>query len=135
MPNYTSYKTPEVMRSAKPADVVTQVAAYFGKKTLAELIRFSFDANIVSETTLTPGPNGPVLYETVTRDIATDALLGTKRLEYSYYEDEPRRPIKDIVTKTLNPLGVETSKKTLRHFTMGEYPQVIKEPVEVPIGV
>uniref|UniRef100_A0A6M3LI69 Uncharacterized protein n=1 Tax=viral metagenome TaxID=1070528 RepID=A0A6M3LI69_9ZZZZ len=130
MPNHTTM-TLEQMRAAKPADVVAQMTAYFAKMTLAELIRFSFDASAISATTLTPGPNGPVLYETVTRDIATGAVIETLRLEQDYY---PTGEVKDVVIKKLSPLGAELSKVTLRHYTTGKQPEVVPSAVEEELG-
>lgn len=133
MPNFTTL-TLEQMRVAKPADVVAQLTAFFSKMTLAQLIRFSFDADTVTKTLpLTHRPDGQVsVMETVERDIETNAVVKRTRWEYDYYEDEPGKPVKDLVTRVLSPVGAEVERRTLRHFKDGRQPEELQ--VAEPIG-
>ena len=134
--NITSM-TLKQMQAATKAQIIADIAKQLDKATKRELIMFALGlGETVTETAMTHRADGQVsAVETVERDIETNAVVKTTRLEYDHYEDEPGRPVKDIVTRVLNPLGAETSRVTLRHYTTAKQPEVVPNAVEVPIGV
>lgn len=69
--------------------------------------------------------------EETTKD-AYGVVLGSRKMDYTYYEDHPDKPVDEIMTKQFDAQGTETKRWKVKHFTDGSQPVLV--PLEVGQG-
>lgn len=61
--------------------------------------------------------------ETV-RDVETGALISTKTIAWTYYDNEPGAPVDEITIVETDERGAELKRKVIKHYTDGRQPEV-----------
>jgi hypothetical protein len=127
--NYTGKPITELRKLTKRQILDAVVAALDTPSTTKRaLLAFLMDGETLPDAPKTKHrADGQIQErEDALRDVETDAVTQRTVTTWSYYEDEPRRPVNEIITTVYDGAGAVVSKRTVKHFPDGRQPIAVE---------
>lgn len=129
MPNLTTL-TLNQLRAATKAQIITAITNKLQSMTKRQLIIWLWDEiqQIHDDPITVTRKDGQAESQVTTiRDTETGAIVSTRSISWTYYENEPGRPVDTITLVEKDAAGKETAHKVIKHYPDGRQPEVVSK--------